>query len=307
MMPPVTSAAPHLGPHLQMCNVAQQDRHAALARFDENALEIGGTAQIARRMHDVLGFRELEHRAARLLIGIAHRIYHLALRDTVGTQPVGIEHDLILLDDAADGRDLGHIGDRLELVFEEPVLQCAQLRQVVPPAAVHQRILIDPTDAGRIRAQRSFRSGRQTCLHLVQIFEHTRACPIRIGAVGKQHIHERITEKGIAAHRLRSRHGQHGRGQRIRDLILDDARRLAGIGGANDHLHVREVRQSIEGGAAQRPHAPRGEQHAREQHQEAIADRPEDELRDHGELSVAMQARAARRTVRPPTSAARWI
>ena len=53
----------------------------------------------------------------------------LRVRDAVGAQPVGVEHDLVLPHHAADARHLGDVRHGLQLVLQEPVLQRAQLRQ----------------------------------------------------------------------------------------------------------------------------------------------------------------------------------
>src|SRR2546430_17591818 len=45
--------------------------------------------------------------------------------------------------------------------------------------------------------------------------------------------------------------------ERIGDLVLDDLRSLPGIGGADDHLHVGEVGEGIEGSSERRPQTPR--------------------------------------------------
>jgi hypothetical protein len=118
-------------------------------------------------------------------------------------------------------------------------------------------------------------------LHLIQVFEHTRARPVRIGAILEQDIDEGVAKERIAAHRFRSRHRHHRGGERIGNLILDDARRLAGVRRANDDLHVGEVGQRVERRACDRPQAPRRDQQGRDQHQKAVGERPADERGDH--------------------------
>src|SRR3546814_10175000 len=51
-------------------------------------------------------------------------------------------HDLPRLHHAAKTGDLGHIGDGLELVAQEPVLQRAQLAEVVLASMIDQRVQI---------------------------------------------------------------------------------------------------------------------------------------------------------------------
>ena len=91
------------------------------------------------------------------------------LRQVVGAQSVRVEHHLVLPDHATDRGNFGHVQDGLELVLQEPVLQGAQVGEVVPAAAVGQGVLVDPAHPGGIRPQRRFRTGRQARLHLVQV------------------------------------------------------------------------------------------------------------------------------------------
>ena len=161
---------------------------------------------------------------------------------------------------AADGRDLGDVGHRLQLVLEEPVLQRAQFGQVVLAAPIDQRVLVDPADARGIGPQRRLRAGRQPALHLVQILEHPRAREVDVGAVLEQDVDERVAEERVAAHDLGPRHRQHRRRQRIGDLVLDDLRRLARIRRADDHLRVRKVGNRVERRRAHRPHAGNGDE-----------------------------------------------
>ena len=204
------------------------------------------------------------------------------MRNVVGAQPIRIEHDLILADHAADACDFGNIGHRLQLVLQEPILQRTQLRQVHLPRAIDQRVLVDPAHARGVRSERRFGLRRQARLDLVQILKHARARPVRIGAVLEQNVDERIAEHRVATHRLRSWHRQHRRGQRIGDLILDNLRCLAWKRRANDYLHIGQVGNRVEWRLVKRPHTPGGHHQRRQQHEEAIGDRPADELGNHG-------------------------
>src|SRR6266853_827804 len=47
-----------------------------------------------------------------LLIRLLYSVDHLAVRDVVSAEPIGIEHDLILPDHAADTGDFRDVGDR---------------------------------------------------------------------------------------------------------------------------------------------------------------------------------------------------
>jgi hypothetical protein len=173
--------------------------------------------------------------------------------DAVCSELHRIEQHLVLLDHAADAGDLGDAGHGLQLVAQEPVLQSAKLRQVVATGAVDQGIFIDPTDAGCVRPKRTASARRQAALHLAEIFEHAAARPIEVGAVLEDHIDEAVAEEGIAAHRLGTGHREHGGGQRISNLVLDDLRRLAGVAGADHDLYVGEIGQRVDRGRAHGP------------------------------------------------------
>ena len=166
-----------------MGHVVETHRDSGVSCGKGDLAKVLQRLQIAGGAHHVLGLGKLQNGAAGLLIGVAHRVDDFLLGDVEGAQAIGIEHDLVLAHHAADGGDLGDIRHRLELVLQEPVLQRAQLRQVPRTALVHERVLIDPAHAGRVRPERRLGAGGQARLHLVQIFQYARARPVRIGAI----------------------------------------------------------------------------------------------------------------------------
>ena len=62
-------------------------------------------------------------------------------------QPFGIDVDLILPRVAADGRNIGHAGNRPEMIAEIPVFVGAQFRKAVLAGVIDQRVLEDPSKA----------------------------------------------------------------------------------------------------------------------------------------------------------------
>ncbi len=263
-------------------DIAQAHRHARIARRQRNLAKILRRLQITRGAYHVFGLAEFEHRAARLLVGPVHRVDHLLLGDVECSQPIGVEHDLILLDHAAQGGDFGHVDDRLQFVLQEPILQGTQLRQIQCVAAIDERVLKHPAHTRSVRTECGLGLRRQARLHLIQIFEHSRARPVRIGPVLKKDVDEGIAKHRITAHRLGTRHGQHGRRERVGHLVLDDLGSLAGKGCANDDLHVRQVRDGIERCPQHRPQAPCRNHPGHQQHEKAVGDRPADEPGNHG-------------------------
>ena len=120
-------AATQLRPELQVRDIGKAHRHTARTGPQRNLPEIIQASQITGRPHDVLGFRKLQHGAAGFLIRAADCLDHVAMGDAVGAQAIGPEHDLILADRATECRHLGNVRYRLQLVLQEPILQCAQL------------------------------------------------------------------------------------------------------------------------------------------------------------------------------------
>ena len=161
-----------------------------------------------------------------------------------------------------------------------PVLDGAQLGEALLRAAHH--ILVDPADAGGVGTDARRDACRQPLRGGAQIFEHARARPIEVGAVLEDHIDEGDAEEGEAAHDARLRHGQHRRGQRIGDLVLDHLRRLARILGVDDDLNVGEVGDGVERHARDGIDAGKRHEDGREPDQEDVAGRPADERGDHG-------------------------
>jgi hypothetical protein len=291
-------AAAHLRAHLHARHVAEAYRDTGVGGGQRNPAEIVERLQVPRCADHVLGLAQLEHRAPGLLVGLLDSVDHLPVRNVVGLEPRRVEHDLVLANHAAHGRDLGDVGDRLQLVLEEPVLERAQLGEVHAAAAVDERVFVHPSHAGRVGAEGRLGLRRQPRLHLVQVFEHPRARPIRIGAVVEEDVDERIAEERVAAHGLRPRHRQHRGGERKGHLVLDDLRRLAGICGPDDDLRVGQVRECVERRAREGEHSPPCDEHRGEQHQEAVDDRPADQGGDHLSAPCARPSAARSRRAR---------
>ncbi|MCY1227425.1 hypothetical protein D3C81_1002730 [compost metagenome] len=187
------NAAPHFGTELDDGDIAEPHRDAGLAGHQRDLPEVVECLQVPAGADHVLRFSQLQHRAAGFLVGPLERRQHPGLRQVVGAQPIRPQHDLVLLHHAAQRGNLGNVGQRFQLEAQEPVLQRAQLAQVMLPGLVHQRVLVDPADAGGVRPQCRPGGGGQAGLHLVQVFQHPRPCPVEVGAIVEQHV-----DKGVA-------------------------------------------------------------------------------------------------------------
>ena len=150
-------------------------------------------------------------------------------------------------------RHFGHAGNGFELVAQIPVLKAAQVGEAVLMAVVDKGVFVDPSRAGCVRTDDGMHAFGQPPGDLLHVLQDARPRPIQIGAVL-----EDDEDVGIAEHRLRS-HGLYVRSRekrrddRIRDLVFDDAGRLARPRGVDDHFHVGNVRQRVERNVTQSP------------------------------------------------------
>ena len=108
---------------------------------------------VAAPAHVILRRRDLEDLPADVAVAHLDRAHDVGQRDVVGDERVRIEIDLVLLHEAADGRDFGDALHRFERVAQIPVLDRAQLGEIVFPGVIDQRVFVDPAHAGRVRAR----------------------------------------------------------------------------------------------------------------------------------------------------------
>src|SRR4029077_15646258 len=75
-----------------------------------------------------------------------------------------------------------------------------------------------------------------------------------------------------ATHGSRARHRQHRGRERVGDLLLDDLRRLSGVGRAEDLLNIGRLREGVNGPPQHRPQAPGRKRSDCEQHRDPVGD-----------------------------------
>ena len=80
----------------------------------------------------------------------------------------------------------------------------------------------------------------------IQVFQHSGTGPVKVGAVFKNNVDKRDAEKRKPANDFCKWYRQHGGGQWIGDLILDDLWCLPRIFCKNDYLYIRQVRDSVQ-------------------------------------------------------------
>jgi hypothetical protein len=158
---------------------------------------------------------------------------------------MGIHGDLVLSDEASEAGDFGDAGHGLKVVADHPVLQGAEVRERVFSAAVDQRVLEDPSDAGRVGPELRRDTCRKPGLDLGEVLERPAARPVEIRPFLEDDVDVRETEVGQAADRLHTRSAEQCRHDRVGDLVLDD------VGASvpariDDHLRVGEVGKGVQ-------------------------------------------------------------
>src|SRR5262249_42733998 len=118
----IGNAAPQVRTDRHFADVADPDRCAALARGNDDVLEIGGGGRIAAASNHVLRAPELDQPTGGLRIATTHRLDDALNRHPVVPQAVRIDVDLVLTAEAAERRHFGYAGHGLQLIPKRPIL-----------------------------------------------------------------------------------------------------------------------------------------------------------------------------------------
>jgi hypothetical protein len=105
----IGDAAAHLRPDADVGDILQQQRGPGLAPLEIwNASEIRQVLDVTLAADEIFRLAHLDDRSAHLLIGVDNHLADHGQRQRVGAHASRIEHDLVLLDHAAEAGDLGH-------------------------------------------------------------------------------------------------------------------------------------------------------------------------------------------------------
>ena len=284
-------------PQVDIGDVAQVDGRPPLVHAHRNQLDVGEVFDVAQAAHHVLPPAELHHPPSHVVVAAADGLDHFIDGQVVSQQRVGVEVHLVLLDEASHAGHFRYPRDRGQPVAHVPVLEGAQLGQIMTPRPVHKRILKGPTHAGGVRSQdRGYPLG-ETSGHPLHVLEHARARPIDVGAVLKDDVDEREAEEGVTPDDLHLGCGEKSRDDGIGDLVFDQVGAAAFPLRKDDHLDIGEVRDGVEGGVVGGPGAPGNGEESTQEDVELVFGAPLDEFFYH--VTLAFQAAARRR---PPAS-----
>src|SRR5262249_47760935 len=148
------------------------------------ALRVLGGPEPADAADQVLGVALLHDPAADAQVAPGHGVVEVAERDPVGRQVFRPDVDLVLQGRAADRRDLGHAGDRVQLRADVELVQRPQPARIDRPRrAGLDGVPEDLAQGGRVRGQVRDHAGGQVGADLAELLQHPLAGGVGGGAV----------------------------------------------------------------------------------------------------------------------------
>ncbi len=281
----VGDPAPDLRAQGHRGHVAQEHGGALLVGLEDDVLEVLARLQVAAAAHHVLAARELEEPAPDLVVAVADRARHVHDREVVGLQPVGVDRDLVLLDEAPERRHLGDAGHGLDAIAEVPVLERAEVGRAQGVAVVHEGVLEDPAHAGGVGPELRLHPGGQQRLDLGEVLEDAAPRPVDVGPVLEDHVDVAEAEVGEAADDLHVRRAEEAAHDRVGHLVFHDVRAPVPAR-VDDDLGVGEVGDGVDRDVADGVDAVGDRHRGGEQDEDAVSGAEADDGLDHRGLSA---------------------
>src|SRR5438105_128337 len=179
----------------------------AVLHFQHHVLNVGDALDVAAPPDVILGASHFERLPAYVVVAGADTTHDITQRNAMCGQRVWIEIDLIFLYESADWRDFGDTLHCFKRVAQIPILNGAQLREIVFAAVIDERVFKNPADACRVGPEHRIPAFGERAANRVQIFKDTRARPVNVGAILKNHVNERLAEHRFAPDELYVRRG----------------------------------------------------------------------------------------------------
>ena len=288
-MPPATSPLPSSsasplrisGPSLDVGDILEQNGGAGAVRADRNILEILDILNISAAPDHVFDPGKFEDPPLDIPVALPDRIHDLGERDVIGKKPIGVDRDLILLDKAADARDLGDALDAFEGELDGVVLDGAELCQVIVARFIDQGVLESPAEARRIGTEHRIDIGGEFVPDRLDVLEDPAPGPVDIRSLFEDHIDKGTAEIGKTPHRLDLGGGEQGRGDRVGDLVFDQIGAASGPFGVDDHLGVAQVGEGVQRRSLQRPVSPENQKGHEQEDDKPVAGTVFDYSSDH--------------------------
>src|SRR5262245_15457904 len=178
------NAAPLIRTEFDAGHILEQHRYATIIS-DHDLLKVRQAFDVTSPPHCELGFRKLDRAPAHIRVAGAQYFADFCNGNAKCLQAARINHNAVLLDEAANARDFRNALRLRNAVPDVPILDGAQFGQASLRTANH--VLVHPPDTRCVRAKAWHDPDRQPAGGRTEVFEHTRARPIKIGAVLENH------------------------------------------------------------------------------------------------------------------------
>ena len=252
-------------------NIAdQQGRPAVLSQND--VADVVGGAQQADAADQILLIALLQVTAARVRISLPQRREDLLHGNVVGLKLGQIQTDLVLFQKSAQADHVGHAGRQLQVARDRPILDRAQLPQVLPVAghAIAKQL------ADGCGQRRQLHLGLAGKVHVAEAFEHQLASLIIVGAVVEGDDQERQAELRVRKHAHRVRQSAQADLQRRGDLLFDFLGRVSRIEGDDGDLDIGNIRKRLDRQILERHDAAQQKQAGQQEHEQRLMQRKRD-------------------------------
>src|SRR6516225_2162006 len=198
---PFRDALPEVRTKADHPKITHQNRRAILATHGYASQIIKGL-DVAQAADQVAGARHLQHASTNLIVAVANFIDDRLERHVQGEQPIWVELDLVLPDEAADASDLSNSRYRFELVPNVPILKSIQIGKIKIVPFVEQYVFVNPPGTGCIRPDNRVDTRWQQPLELLHVFEYAAARPVKVGPVLENHKDIGVVEHSLRAYRF---------------------------------------------------------------------------------------------------------
>jgi len=262
-------------------DVFHSDGRASSVSSDRQAPDVFQRLYVAAPAHHVFLAGKLDNPAADFVVAVANHLNHFVEREIESQQLVWIEGHLVLLHVSAHRRDFRHAGNAFQPVADVPVIEGAQLPEVVFPAAVHQGILESPADSGGVRPKRGRDAFREFPADFAHVFENAGSPPVNVRPLIENHRYVREPIVGRASDHAHVRGCQHSRHNRVGNLVFDQVGTAAGPFRVKDHLGVGQIGNRIEGDVEHGPDADDNRARDQKNYEQAVRGAVFDDAVDH--------------------------
>ncbi len=218
----IQQAAPDGAAGLHGSEVFYINRRAAHIGSHDDILQIRFRCDVAPATDKVFGISLLDQPPPHILVGSLDCVHDFGNLDVVGEQFGRIQVDLVFPYQTADGSNLGHPLNGIQLIANEPVLQGTQLLQVIPFSL--DGVPEHMPHTGAVRTESRGHAGGEERSGVIEPFQYPGPGPVNVGLVFKDDVNHGKAERGRGPYGTHLRQPLQIGCQRIGNLILHNLR-----------------------------------------------------------------------------------